>query len=273
MRTARLGWRTAVTVAPTPTATGTRGSPASLPSSAHSADRRQADPGSRPRLRTSRHAALKCLPQASTACCLPAGSARLSPLPKSVPQLEETLGLSMVGSISVSIPPEAPPTAWTGSPGGFRAARTAPSKRLASAYDAAFPAFTGRQPGLDVALYNAAEAVVQALEQVDGDLSGDKQLSGSPRRNRAGLPVGWFGRARRAPSGDRRQLAAQYQKNAKGEAQLRLSQQCRERRPDLRRLLQSHWPAPRQGRGDCRHGNRRRGQRATEAGPGGVAAP
>ena len=62
-----------------------------------------------------------------------------------VPLLEGTLGRRMVGSISVSIPPEALADRLDGVTWGIPGSeeRPVPTTRLASAYDAAFPAFAG----------------------------------------------------------------------------------------------------------------------------------
>ena len=136
-----------------------------------------------------------------------------------VPQLEGTLGPRMVGSISVSIPPEALADRLNGVTWGIPGSEDGSFEGMASAYDAAFPTFAGLSQALDVALYyNAAEAVVQALEQVDGDLSdGQRRLQAALAGLEPGFPWGGSVRLdeRRQAIGDSSLL--QYQKNAKGE--------------------------------------------------------
>ena len=134
-----------------------------------------------------------------------------------VPLLEGTLGPRMVGSISVSIPPEALADRLDGVTWGIPGSESSDSgsegsafESLASAYDAAFPTFAGASDALDVALYyNAAEAVVQALEQVDGDLSdGQRRFQAALAGLEPGFPWGGSVRLdeRRQAIGD--QLAA-----------------------------------------------------------------
>ena len=72
---------------------------------------------------------------------------------------------------------------------------------------------------LDVALYyNAAEAVVQALEQVDGDLSGgQKRLRAALAELEPSFPWGGSVRLDERHQAIGTSSLLQYQKNAKGE--------------------------------------------------------